>query len=166
MSVTAEDGRPNRPCVWDPVVRGSTFTGSPWAASLALAVPGSRNLHEALGLTIAAVLAIPRGLGLRRHAPCAFADFVPGPRRFFGYLRDLYAGREALCVVQPGGGAMVVALMSLLALTAGSGGCFLPGSARTRWNLSRCRGQHHRGLVALHLGGVLSGRACATGKIS
>lgn len=159
MSAAAEDGEAEPVLrVWDPVVRGFHWI-TVGCFTLAWSFQDPRSLHEALGLTIAAVLAIRVIWGFvgTRHA--RFADFVPGPRRFFGYLGDLYAGREARYVGHnPAGGAMVVALMSLLALTAGSGWLLTTDA----WFGSDAMETFHAvvantvvGLVALHLGGVV-----------
>jgi hypothetical protein len=51
-----------------------------------------------------------------------FADFVTGPGRVLGYLRDLLTGRaERHLGHSPAGGAMTVALLFALAVTALSG---------------------------------------------
>lgn len=79
--------------VWDPLVRVFHWT-------LAAAFLGAqlwedpRVLHETLGWIAGAAVAVRLVWGLigTRHA--RFADFVPGPAGFLGYVRDVAAGRE------------------------------------------------------------------------
>lgn len=75
-----------------------------------------RDLHEAFGYVVAGLVAFRLAWGLigTRHA--RFIDFVPGPRRLLGYLGDMARGREARYLGHnPAGGAMIVALLSVLA---------------------------------------------------
>lgn len=144
--------------VWDGVVRGFHWI-TVGCFTLAYLFQDPRPLHESLGLTIAAVLAIRVVWGFigTRHA--RFADFVPGPSRFFGYVRDAMAGRDARYRGHnPAGGAMVVALMVLLALTAGSGWLMTTDAYFGDDGMEAFHGfvaNATVGLVALHLGGVV-----------
>ncbi|NNU79979.1 cytochrome B [Halovulum dunhuangense] len=115
-SITApERGATAEVRVWDVVVRvfhWSTVT----LFTLAYLIEKPRDLHEALGYTLMAILSVRIVWGFvgTRHA--RFTDFVPSPRRFMDYVRDMMAGRERRCLGHnPAGGAMVVALMLVLA---------------------------------------------------
>ncbi|WP_343081740.1 cytochrome b/b6 domain-containing protein [Ostreiculturibacter nitratireducens] len=75
-----------------------------------------RDLHEAFGYAVAGLVAFRLVWGVigTRHA--RFTDFVPGPRRFLGYLRDMIRGVEARYLGHnPAGGAMIIALLTILA---------------------------------------------------
>lgn len=144
--------------VWDVVVRVFHWsTVTLFAGAYIFEDP--RDLHTTLGYTLMAVLAVRVLWGLvgTRHA--RFTDFVPGPRRFLGYMRDMAKGREERHLGHnPAGGAMVVALMLSIA-----------GIGVTGWmmGLDRFWGQEwvkelHESivtvaliLVALHVGGVI-----------
>ena len=158
MARTAAEGPGgDRVRVWDVVVRvfhWSTVTLF-FAAYL---VERPRDLHEGLGLTLMAILAIRVAWGFvgTRHA--RFADFVPGPRRLAGYLGDLARGREGRTLGHnPAGGAMIVALMLTLAGIGLSG--WMMG-LDAFWGEDWVEELHEGlvnvalGLIALHLGGV------------
>lgn len=107
--------------VWDVVVRLFHWsTVALFAAAYLIEKP--RDLHEALGYTLMAILAIRVVWGFvgTRHA--RFTDFVPTPAGFVRYLRDIVAGREKRYLGHnPAGGAMVVALMLTLAAIGTTG---------------------------------------------
>ncbi len=107
--------------IWDPLVRlFHWITVMAFAGAFIIGRP--RDLHEALGLTVAAALTIRVIWGFVGSRHARFTDFVPGPRRLAGYLGDLVRGREQRFLGHnPAGGAMVLALMSMLALTAATG---------------------------------------------
>lgn len=144
--------------VWDPVVRlFHWITAAAFAAAFLIERP--QDLHEAFGLTVAAALAVRVIWGLvgTRHA--RFGDFVPRPATLIGYVRDAAAGRERRYLGHnPAGGAMVVALMLLLAVTAGSGWLL---TTDAWWGSDAMEAIHEvaanltLGLVALHVAGVV-----------
>ena len=108
--------------VWDPLVR--VFHWSLVAAFAVAWLTGDEleRLHEATGYVIIALLGIRLVWGFVGSAHARFADFVYRPSRVVGYLADtarLRAGRYL--GHNPAGGAMVVALLLILAGTAGSG---------------------------------------------
>lgn len=107
--------------VWDPVVRIFHWS-TVGLFTLAYVFEDPRKVHEALGYTLMAILAVRVVWGFvgTRHA--RFADFVPGPLRLMSYLRDMAAGRERRHVGHnPAGGAMVVVLMTTLAAIGTTG---------------------------------------------
>ncbi|MCB1351909.1 MAG: cytochrome b/b6 domain-containing protein [Rhodobacteraceae bacterium] len=144
--------------VWDPLVRlfhwvtVLCFTG-------AFLFEKPRDLHEALGYTVAGALAIRVIWGFigTRHA--RFGDFVPKPSTFFGYIGAALRGRERRYLGHnPAGGAMVVALMVMLATVT------LTGWLQTTdafWGVDWVEEVHEAaanltlGLVCLHIAGVV-----------
>lgn len=81
-----------------------------------------RDLHKTLGWIVAGALVLRFVWGWIGSRHARFTDFVPGPRTFFGYARDLFRGRERRYLGHnPAGGAMVVALMSVLVVVATTG---------------------------------------------
>lgn len=151
-------GRAREVRVWDPLVRVLHWT---LAASFlgAQLWEDPRALHETLGWIAGAAVAIRLAWGFvgTRHA--RFADFVPGPRGFLGYVRDVAAGRERRYLGHnPAGGAMVVALLATVL-----------GLVATGWMMGRDAfwgvdwvEELHEGLaqvglllVALHVAGVV-----------
>lgn len=107
--------------VWDIGVR--LFHWS-LVASVAVAylVAEQRSLHRWLGYAVIGLIAFRLFWGLvgTRHA--RFINFVPGPRRFIGYLVDMVKGREARHLGHnPAGGAMIVGLLINLAAIGATG---------------------------------------------
>lgn len=79
-------------------------------------------LHTWLGYIAAALVILRVVWGFVGSQYARFANFVRGPRTVFGYLADLirfsakrYLGHS------PAGGAMIVALLFMVAVTAGTG---------------------------------------------
>ena len=108
--------------VWDPVVR--LFHWSLVIAFVTAWTTGEewKSLHENAGYVIAGLLGVRVIWGLvgTRHA--RFSDFVYHPSKVAGYLVDTAFRRAKRHVGHnPAGGAMVIALMLLLAATATTG---------------------------------------------
>jgi cytochrome b len=107
--------------VWDPVVRIFHWT-------LVLAFFGAfltdspRSVHETFGFVAIGAVAVRLVWGFvgTRHA--RFADFVPRPSTFFGYVRDTALGTGGRYLGHnPAGGAMVVTLITMVALLGVTG---------------------------------------------
>jgi cytochrome b len=81
-----------------------------------------RSVHRYLGYTIAGLLAFRLIWGLIGTKYARFSQFVPGPARLAGYLRDMSAGREERYLGHnPAGGAMIIALLLTMAGIASTG---------------------------------------------
>ncbi|TCP44180.1 cytochrome b/b6 domain-containing protein [Rhodovulum marinum] len=120
MAMAAQEGAMVR--VWDPVVRIGHWVLVAGFATAYLTEGEPEWLHTWAGYAIAATVALRVVWGLVGPRRARFADFVTGPGRVFAYLRDLIAGRAERHVGHsPAGGAMTVALLAMLALTAVSG---------------------------------------------
>ncbi|ARE39714.1 Cytochrome B561 [Rhodovulum sp. P5] len=79
-------------------------------------------LHVWAGYAIAATVALRLLWGVIGPQRARFSDFVTGPGRAVAYLRDLIAGRAERHVGHsPAGGAMTVALLVTLGVTAFAG---------------------------------------------
>lgn len=145
--------------VWDPLVR--VFHWSLVAAFAVAFVTGEHfeRLHIAAGYVVAGLVAfrlIWRFVGTR-HAH--FSDFVYPPATVIAYLRDLASGRAKRTLGHsPAGGAIVVALLGMLAISSGTGYALtLPDFTRSRWTkeLHEIAADATLALVVLHVAGVL-----------
>jgi cytochrome b len=118
-------GAPENPAlvrVWDPVIRIGHWVLVAGFATAYLTEGEPQWLHTSAGYAIAATVALRIVWGLVGPRRARFSDFVTGPRRVIVYLRDLAAGRaERHLGHSPAGGAMTVALLVALAVTALSG---------------------------------------------
>lgn len=120
MSAEPETGRTVR--VWDPLIRIGhwVLVGGFTVAYLTEGDP--IGVHSWAGYAIAITVAIRIVWGFVGPKRARFVDFVTGPVRVFGYLRDLVLGRaDRHLGHSPAGGAMTVALLFALATTAFSG---------------------------------------------
>jgi cytochrome b len=107
--------------VWDPLVRLFHWSLVTCFALAWLSEPGER-LHEVAGYVVLALIAVRVVWGFVGSRYARFRSFVPAPRELLGYLRRMVAARaERHHGHNPAGGAMIVALLAMLALTAGSG---------------------------------------------
>jgi cytochrome b len=156
--MAAEAGAPATIRVWDPIVRLLHWT-------LALSFLGAyvldspRDLHETLGWAafFAVLVRVAWGFLGTRHA--RFADFVPTPSRLLAYAQDTAVGREPRFIGHnPAGGAMVVALLSVV-IVLGVTGWMMGLDAF--WGVDWVEALHEGaanlglGLVALHVLGVV-----------
>ena len=108
--------------VWDPVIRIGHWVLVAAFATAYLTEGEPQWLHTWAGYAIAATVALRILWGLVGPRRARFSDFVTGPGRVVAYLRDLATGRAERHVGHsPAGGAMTVALLFALTLTALSG---------------------------------------------
>lgn len=108
--------------VWDPLIRIGHWVLVVAFATAYLTEGNPQWLHSFAGYAIAVTVALRILWGLVGPRRARFSDFVTGPGRVFAYLRDLLTGRAERHVGHsPAGGAMTVALLLALAVTALSG---------------------------------------------
>jgi cytochrome b len=108
--------------VWDPLIRIGHWVLVVGFATACLTEGEPQWLHSFAGYAIAVTVAIRILWGIVGPRRARFSDFVTGPARVLTYLRDLATGRAERHVGHsPAGGAMTVALLFALALTAISG---------------------------------------------
>ena len=108
--------------VWDPLIRIGHWVLVAAFATAYLTEGEPQWLHTSAGYAIAITVALRILWGFVGPRRARFADFVTGPTRVLGYLRDLLTGRAKRHLGHsPAGGAMTVALLVALAVTALSG---------------------------------------------
>lgn len=108
--------------VWDPLVRIGHWTLVVTFFTAYLTEDDFLTVHVWAGYVLACVVAFRLLWGLvgTRHA--RFTDFVRGPRAVYAYFRDALSQRGRRYLGHnPAGGAMVLALLICLTLTAVSG---------------------------------------------
>ncbi len=118
-----------------------------------------RWLHRRLGYIVVGLIAFRLIWGVIGGRHARFTDFIPSPRRFLLYLRDMARGQEERTLGHnPAGAAMIVALLTLLSAISATG---------VMMGMDRYFGQEwiehwHKGLVnglllliVLHLAGVV-----------
>ncbi len=118
-----------------------------------------RWLHLWLGYAVAGLIAFRLIWGLIGPRHARFSDFVPGPRRLIAYLHAMWQGREERHIGHnPAGGAMVIALLAMLAAISVTG--YMMGMDAyfgVEWveELHGALVNFLLLLVALHVGGVI-----------
>ena len=144
--------------VWDPVVRIFHWGLVTCMALSFMSAEQSSDAHQALGYAIAALLGLRIVWGLFGTHYARFSQFVRSPRKVLTYLRDVLAAKETRYLGHnPAGGAMVLALLLLIAGTAMTGWWQTTDAG---WGLAWVQELHEwlanavLALVALHLGGV------------
>lgn len=125
---------------------------------LALAFAGG-GLHIAAGYAVAGLVGLRIFWGFIGSPHARFGDFLRSPRDVLAYLHDIVLGRARRHIGHnPAGGAMIIALMALLAGVVLSGFMMTTGAY---WNVDWVGALHEvvvyclLGLVAGHRLGVL-----------
>jgi len=145
--------------VWDPVVR--LFHWSLVALFALAFATGDEiaRLHIAAGYAIAALLAVRLVWGLVGPRHARFGNFVRGPRETLSYLRDMARNAASRHLGHnPAGGAMIVALLTVLAATCATGYMM---TTDAYWGAKWVEHIHEAfanlavGLVAFHVGGIV-----------
>jgi cytochrome b len=156
MAAEADAGQTVR--VWDPVVRLSHW--SLVAAFIIAWATGDelQGLHEVAGYMIAALLVIRALWGFIGTTHACFSDFVCRPSTVIRYLIDTARLRAKRYVGHnPAGGAMVIALLVMLAMTCATG---IMMTTDAYWGAEWVEEVHELTanltvvLVGLHLAGV------------
>lgn len=146
--------------VWDPLVR--IFHWSLVAAFAVAWLTGGdemKNVHEIAGYAIAGLIAFRLLWGFVGPRHARFSDFVYRPATVIGYLADAIRLRARRYIGHnPAGGAMVLALLVMLATTAGTG---ILMTTDAFWGSEWLEEVHESAasltlaLVGLHVAGVL-----------
>ncbi|MBP7000327.1 cytochrome b/b6 domain-containing protein [Amaricoccus sp.] len=143
--------------VWDPLLRVLHWTlAAGFLGAFALTSP--RGTHETLGWIAVAAAAARILWGFAGPRRARFADFVPGPAGLLAYARAVLRGTEPRHLGHnPAGGAMVVALLAVVAGLGATG--WMMGLDRF-WGAGWLEELHETiadlgvGLVVLHWLGV------------
>jgi len=116
-------------------------------------------LHEGAGYVVLALLAIRLVWGVIGTRYARFADFVRSPGTVTRYLIDILGGHPRRYLGHnPAGGAMVLALIGMCALAAGSGWLMTTDAFwGTKWveALHEISANATLAFIALHVLGVL-----------
>lgn len=162
VTTVAGVGRNSRPAevkVWDPLIR--IFHWSLVAAFAIAWATGDEldRLHEIAGYAVVGLVGIRLVWGLIGSRHARFADFVRGPDKVTAYVRDImrfqakrYLGHN------PAGGAMIIALLAMLAIICGTG---IMMTTDAFWGVEWVEEVHELavnitlGLIIFHLLGVL-----------
>lgn len=108
--------------VWDPLVRIFHWALAATFAIAYLTGDEVMTIHVVAGYTIAGLVVFRLLWGMVGPRHARFTDFVHHPRVVVAYLKDLMQASAARYRGHnPAGGAMIVALLTLLALTTVSG---------------------------------------------
>ncbi len=171
--------------VWDPLVR--LFH---WSLVVAFAVAyfsANRwdDVHTVAGYAAGGLVALRLAWGVIGTPHARFSSFVRSPRTVIAYLRAMVAGTEARHIGHnPAGGAMIIALIAGMAVTATTGWLLTTDAF---WGDTFMQHLHHWSahamvlLILAHLAGValasvrhrenlvaamISGRKRAEGAVS
>lgn len=107
--------------VWDPLVRVFHWSLVAGMAYEFVFEPGT-IIHNTLGQVLLVLIAMRVVWGFVGSKHARFSDFVRGPWVVLGYVRDIFTGHPRRHLGHnPAGGAMVLALLLAVAVTAGSG---------------------------------------------
>jgi cytochrome b len=120
----AQAGRIARPAevrVWDPAVRLFHWSLVAAFATAWLSETGA-TVHNTAGYVVLGLVAFRLAWGFVGGRQARFTAFVRPPSEVLRYLRMLARGKAARHLGHnPAGGAMIVALLAMVALTAASG---------------------------------------------
>lgn len=108
--------------VWDRFVRVFHWGTAGLVLIAYLTTDDARTLHQLAGYGVLALVGARLIWGVIGSRHARFTSFVAGPRGVAAYLRDLRAGRASRHLGHnPAGGAMIVLLLAMLLVVAGSG---------------------------------------------
>lgn len=107
--------------VWDRFVRVFHWSLVALIAAAWL-TPEAKLIHHWIGYAVLGLVAARLIWGVIGSRHARFSDFVRGPVGVLAYLRDLLRGQERRYLGHnPAGGAMIVALLAVIAVTGVSG---------------------------------------------
>lgn len=163
--------------VWDPLVRIGHWLLLIATATALITRGEPETLHQAAGYFVAGYVVFRLFWGIAGPTHARFENFVASPLAAIRYLTDLVTGKGTRHIGHsPPGGLMVIALLVVMSLTAGTGMAMenrtpvptaleslLPVEDRARgddddspWEeVHEASANLLLGLVFLHLGGVL-----------
>ena len=108
--------------VWDPLVRIFHWTVVVGVLANGFVLASGKAPHRYIGYIVAAALAVRIAWGFVGSVHARYSDFVAPPRVVLRHLGAVLARRDRRYVGHnPAGGAMILALISLLALTCLTG---------------------------------------------
>ena len=108
--------------VWDPLVRIFHWTVVLGVLLNSFLMEGGKGPHRSVGYVVAAALAVRIVWGFVGGAHARFSDFVVSPVVVVRHLSAVLARRDRRYLGHnPAGGAMILALMGLLAVTCLTG---------------------------------------------
>jgi cytochrome b len=145
--------------VWDPVVRVFhwSLAGAFFAAYLL--GDGGGAWHQALGYAALGLVGFRLVWGFVGGRYARFANFMPSPAKFLGYVRAMLArGEPRHLGHNPAGAAMIIALLVGIAVTSISGWMMTTDAL---WGVAWVQGTHEwaanltLALVGLHVAGVI-----------
>ena len=123
-NIAGEAGRAMRPAlipVWDPMVRLFHWSLVGIMAYEFLGESGD-NLHRTLGYVALGLIAFRLVWGFVGTKHARFSDFVKSPLVVFDYVKSIVTGHPRRYLGHnPAGGAMVIALLVMVALVSGTG---------------------------------------------
>lgn len=108
--------------VWDRFVRVFHWSIAGLCLVAYLTTDDARTLHELAGYCVLVLVLARVAWGLIGTRYARFTSFVVHPREVIAYVRQLACGQAPRHVGHnPAGGAMIVAMLALLLVVAGSG---------------------------------------------
>lgn len=108
--------------VWDPLIRIFHWSLVFFFLLAYLTEDDWMTIHSYAGYTIALLIGFRLIWGMIGTAHARFSDFVTGPRQVIDYLKQLFAGKSKRYLGHnPAGAAMILVLLTSLALTLVSG---------------------------------------------
>lgn len=163
--------------VWDPLVRIFHWSLVVSFAVAWVSAESLEGLHIWAGYAAGALIGFRLIWGIVGTRNARFWSFVKGPGAVWSYAKAMVAGTESRHIGHnPAGGAMILALLACVALTAWSGWLLtFPKSIRQVWaeDVHEFAANLTLVLVVLHIAGVLIAswrhrenlaRAMVTGK--
>ena len=145
--------------VWDPLVRIFHWSLVAAFATAWLSAEESGHVHRLAGYVVLGLVGFRLVWGVVGSRHARFVDFVKGPGAVLRYIAEMRRGRPARHLGHnPAGGAMVIALLTLLAVISGTGYML---TTDAWWGVEWVEGLHEAAanlalvLVPLHVLGVV-----------